>query len=397
MLRRKRLGILMLTSCLIAIAAGCVAVNGQGDVSVSSSAPVYNAQFAELYPNEYASFQRGGLIVEDDGLVHSHATLRYRVQTDEKLGESGLACLSCKTADFNRLYEHYGMDVFNMSYVEGIDEVVDFWSCQTCHPNGNPYEGAQATLVTFIAAGAEFAASLDPKDAACGQCHNATCDYARYIAGKDDRVLTDFNPYRYGIDADALRKATLEDGFATIYDQTAGVEVAYLGHPDIELFTNSTHEQLGLTCSSCHMPIQKSDDGAVWHSHDSSASPLDNEAAMQSCMRCHSEQGIEDTVAMRSFVRASQAQVGEMESAVQVKLDALAKAIATVAVEHSVDETTLALARSYYADASFYLTFQHASAERPGGKVAHAPEKMRDYLVRADALCNDAATLLEKR
>jgi nitrite reductase (cytochrome c-552) len=397
--------LLLFALLLVAGIAGCASfttggkgVEGNSEESLGEA--VYNSDFARIYPLEYASFLRGGLALEEDGLVHSHASLRYRVETDAKIEETGLACVSCKSADFNDIYARRGDEVFSRSYAGNQGEVIDFWSCRGCHPTGNPYDGAQAALVAFTTLGGSYAEGLNPKNAACGQCHNAICDYTRYIVGNSGKSLADFNPYRYGSDANSLRRAMLEDGMVSEYQPELDVSVAYIGHPDIELFNGSVHESRGLTCASCHMPVQQSPDGQTYHSHDSSDSPLNNEAAMQSCLPCHSEQGITDSLQMREFVRRAQDELAELEEQTQGEIDQLKQAI--IAINARADagqpDTAAALdfARQAYADASFYLSFQRASAELAGTKVAHNPQAMRDYLAQASQLCQQGLASLRE-
>jgi nitrite reductase (cytochrome c-552) len=381
---------------LLAVLCGCAAAAGPAGPGASTSdSPRYVGEYAALYPDEYASFAGGGTELEEDGLVHSHASLRYRVETDAKLKESGLACLSCKTGDFNELYASYGMEVFNMSYPEAAGHTVEYWSCRTCHAGAAPQEGAGATLVTFTLPAARLVAELDSESAACGQCHNALCDYPRYLNGKDGRTLDELDPYRYGTDAEALRKATAEDGFAPMVDEVTGDEIPYLGHPDIELFQGSNHQRLGLSCASCHMPTETATDGTTFRNHNSSTSPLNNESAMRMCLDCHAEQGVADTVAMRSFVRQRQAELGVQEDELLAGLDILQQRIATAldgAAAPALDE--LDAARAAYVDARYWYSFQRASAELPGGKVAHNPDAMRAYLADAQAKLDEANALL---
>ncbi|MDR1015763.1 MAG: ammonia-forming cytochrome c nitrite reductase subunit c552 [Coriobacteriales bacterium] len=395
---RARIWILTVVLLLTAL-CGCAAAGGTGTVDHEAStarAPRYVGEYAERYPDEYASFVGGGTELEEDGLVHSHASLRYRVETDEKLKESGLACLSCKTGDFNDLYASYGMEVFNMSYPEAAGHVVEYWSCRTCHAGAAPTDGAGATLVTFTLPAVRLVAELDPESAACGQCHNALCDYARYLNGKDGRTLADLDPYRYGTDAEALRKATAEDGFAPMTDEATGDAIPYLGHPDIEIFQGSNHQQLGLTCASCHMPTETAADGTAFRNHNSSTSPLNNESAMRMCLDCHAGQGVADTVAMRSFVRQRQAELGTQEDELLAALDALQQRIAAALALGAAapDPADLRAARAAYVDARYWYSFQRASAERPGGKVAHNPAAMRAYLADAQAKVDEANALL---
>jgi nitrite reductase (cytochrome c-552) len=363
-----------------------------------SASPRYFGEFKDLYPQEYATFIAGGVEREADGLVHSHASLRYRVETDEKLQDTGASCLSCKTSEFNQLYEGFGIEAFNMAYNEASGLIVDYFSCRTCHETGKPAEKVGATSVAYKAYAAGFLSEIDPKSAACGQCHNATCDYTRYLVGKDDRPLESFSPYRYGTDADALRKAAIEDGATTFFDEEGGLGLFSLGHPDIELFQGSVHQKAGLTCASCHMPVLQDDSGTATVSHNSSGSPFENEAAMRLCLGCHGDQGVSDTVAMRAFLRERQAGAAALEAAYEERLALLKGLIVARSASHDAAGGSIAAgqgiealgsatapdaldyARGAYADAYYYLQFQRASAETPGTKIAHNPTEMRSLL-----------------
>ncbi|MDR3053371.1 MAG: ammonia-forming cytochrome c nitrite reductase subunit c552 [Coriobacteriales bacterium] len=397
-MKSKRLLILLFCLAITAVFVGCAQPTTQNDPAFNTEqtapAPAYFNEFMRLYPDEYSSFVAGGLKLEDDGLVHSHAALRYRVETDQKLAITGAPCLSCKTAEFNTLYEQYGRSVFSMSYEEVTGQIVDYWSCRTCHENGDPYSGANATLVTFKLFGGDFAAGLNPREAACAQCHNSICDYARYIVAENERPLEEFKPYQYGIDADALRKAGEEFGVHTSIEPHTGIELFALGHPDIELFQGSTHQMQGLSCVDCHMPVIEGDQGQQFRNHDSSSSPIKNEAAMKTCLRCHSSQGVATTAEMRDFVREKQATQGALEDELLAKLGTLHNLITEATATGTFDEKTLQTARDAYSTAEYYLSFQHAGARSPGGKIAHAPTAMRDYLQKANDLANEAIASL---
>jgi nitrite reductase (cytochrome c-552) len=353
----------------------------------------YFGDFKELYPDEYSSFVKGSLLIESDGTAHSHANLRNRVEEDPKLSDIGAPCLSCKTYEFNELFTAYGMDIFTMSYAEVTGKISDYFSCRTCHITGNPYDGAGATLVTYTTFAKKFLEEVDPKTAACGQCHNATCDYSRYLSKEDGVTLESFDPYRYGTDADALRKAGFEDGLILSSDSDLEIDISYRGHPDIELFQVGLHQSLGLTCVSCHMPKETNADGGMYLSHNSSGSPLENESAMRFCLTCHQDQGIDDTIEMRKFVRSKQAELGVVEGTVEVKLVELKELILQAEKDNSMDETTLSDAKTAYVDAKYYYTFQHAGADIPGGKVAHSSAAMYDYLEKSTLLLNAAIDL----
>jgi nitrite reductase (cytochrome c-552) len=355
----------------------------------------YNAEFKDVYPDEYRSFIEGALLVEADGAAHSHANLRNRVEQDPQLLAVGASCLSCKTAEFNELYEAYGMEVFALPYAQVTGEVGDYFSCRTCHASGIPAEGADASLVTYTTYARAFLTNVDRETAACGQCHNATCDYPRVLAREEGARLEDFDPYRYGTDADALRRAIVEDGMTMYPDEELGITVDYLGHPDIELFQGSQHQEQGLTCVSCHMPYETNEQGERYRTHNASGSPLNNEQAMEYCLSCHASQGIASTNEMRRFVRERQSALGALEQEVLDGLEGLKARIVAVEAGGTADAATLRQAKGYYADASYYYSFQHAGADIPGGKVAHASARLYAYLEQSLALIREADALLQ--
>ena len=384
---------------LFLVSAGCAVSNSEAGVSgggpddPAQQQLRYFGEFKDQYPDEYASFMQGALLIEEDGIAHSHANLRNRVEQDPKILEVGAACLSCKTYEFNELYTEYGAEIFYLPYAEITGKVADMFSCRTCHANGDPLSGADATLVTYTTYAAEFLKTVDPQTAACGQCHNTTCDYVRYIVQREGVTLADLDPYRYGTSADALRQAGLEDNTTLYPDKELGVAIPYRAHADIELFQGSHHQELGLTCVSCHMPYETNAAGVQYRSHNASGSPLESEAAMKSCLTCHEAQGISSTIEMRAFVRERQAAIGTLEEEVTEGLALLRTLIIAAETEGTLDQVTLRKAKDCYVDATYYYTFQHAGADIPGGKVAHAPDRMYAYLEQSKSQVEEGLSL----
>ena len=63
----------------------------------------------------------------------------------------------------------------------------------------------------------------------------------------EGKTLNDIDPYRYGVDADALLKAELEDGIKLAVDEESGVQTFYLPVSDIEILQGSVHQSMGLS------------------------------------------------------------------------------------------------------------------------------------------------------
>jgi nitrite reductase (cytochrome c-552) len=362
----------------------------------SDSAPRYFGEFMELYPNEYSSFVLGGMVKSDDGLIHSHAVSRAHTEIDPRLPDTGAGCISCKSEEFNGLYDNFGMELFSLSYNEISGEIADYWSCRTCHETGVPEEMTDATIVTYKKYPSKFLKEVDPNTAVCGQCHNATCTYPRYVLGREGGVLEDYDPYRYGTDADSMRKAAEEYGIKPIPDHEKGIDVFYLGHPDLELFQGSVHQDLGMTCVSCHMPDATAEDGSIYKNHDASGSPMNNEASIKYCLTCHQELGVQNTVEMRKYIRQKQTEMAALEEAYLNNLKDFWTLIEEIQITGRADMATVENAKIAYADAMYYYIFENAEARNPGQKVSHAPDAMRAYLEKGTELISEARASLEQ-
>jgi hypothetical protein len=99
---------------------------------------------------------------------------------------------------------------------------------------------------------------------------------------------------------------------------------------------------------------------------------------------------------MREFIRTKQAELKKIEDEVQGELAALKEQIIEAQAAGAIDDEIVAHAKKCYAYAMYYYTFQHAGADIPGGKVAHAYERMLGYLDQSLALTQEALALLQQ-
>lgn len=351
------------------------------------------ADWREIYPDIYKSYMSGAANFKSkDNLSHSHAILRQVSERSAGLwtGTNGrMGCLACKTADLIPLYEQYGDDFWAMDYMELRDDITDFWGCNLCHLE-DPENTLTAASPSFKLLAGEYFDTLAPADAACGQCHSILGGYTRRLVNIPGQSLESLDPYRYGVGADGLMRAFTEDGdkLPTTKD---GVEYFYAGHADVEMFQGTTHQSLGLTCASCHMPKVKNEAGKEFTSHDASGSPLANEAAMSYCLTCHKGQGIETTEAMVEFVKGKQGDLNTMHKAVQAKLDELHGLIVAGKVSEEVDKQ----ARELYIKARWYQGYSNGDANVPGTKAPHAYALMVDYYKQADLAASEGIALFK--
>ncbi len=367
--------------------------------NISTTLPTQAARhtaedFADVFPDEVNSFLagEGQAESEDGGYVHSHATLAEHVEPMLPQEGSSMACIACKSTDFNALYAQDGKQAF-ADDAAGYVGNGNYWDCNVCHTD-TPGSALHPNLVLYQLIGKTALAQISTEEAVCAQCHNAVGRYGRsWLAGYDGD-LSEIDPYRYGYDPDSLKRAFLEDGVKANHEDDTGADVFITQHPDIEIFQGSVHEQLGLTCVSCHMPEKTNENGNTYTSHDASSTPLENEEALEFCLSCHKDQGVASTSEMKAFVEAAEADLGAKEQVVTGKIAEAKQLLAKATSEGGVDDATLEQAREDYATAKWYNVYAHGSAEKAGQKVAHNPTAERFYQQKAANLLDRAIASL---
>ena len=281
-----------------------------------------------------------------------------------------MGCYSCKTSAFNAAYEQWGAEIFTEDPTQDFIDLVDgqVWDCATCH-DGDPATSepdAQLTYWTQL--------SRDSYDELDSRGHIT-----------DQATMDSFSPYKYGFDIDSLYDAAVEDGIYSV-DEETGLLSTCLDHPDVEFTQGSAMRELGVTCVNCHMPEQTDPEtGENYTDHGASNSPLENEAALEYCLTCHSSQGIETTDDMVAMVRGKQAEAAEAEQTVSDKLDQAKELFADKDACAKVDDATLDQLREDWSHAEAYLHATKGSAEF-GVKVAHNPSATMSYMAQAETL-----------
>ncbi len=400
-----------LSIALSAALAGCTP-EAPPEVSNPPETPkiLHIADWQDKYPEIYQSFKLGATVIKDDGSnrTHSHAlhavpctgkALTVYAVPDIYFNSVSGRCLLCKTEDFITIYEKYGDDALQMPYVDVLPMVEDFWGCYMCHEN-DPENTLTAALPYWDALYQGSAVKISDEDATCGQCHNV---FHAYKAVKDLTMdkLAAIGPYKYGLGADELRRVVEEmnmdpdeNGLFVSVDEPTGLVTFKLQHPDVEIFQTSNHKKLGMSCHSCHMPETTTTAGVTYTSHDASGSPLANEAALRSCLECHSDGGlvkkaVATTQEMVDFTHEIQAEVGAMENKVNSDLKILYNLVLK-AVQDGVDDSKLAQAREAYTTAGYYAYFCRGNTTEPGLKAPHNVSEMKSLLTKAQQLVDDA-------
>ena len=414
------------------VAMGCVAFAGLGLVAAmgmgtpvasasaeeGGSAPTY-AELTEMYPDEYNSAMTHKM--DDEGEDNSHAGFQDLMETPAQRNTGGfilkvvdesdpdytpvkLSCVSCKSSVFVDIAEEYGAKAaFNdLILDDDMKAIIDgrYCDCYSCHTWNDETqsldleancayanEGLMTTVATYMDE------NFGEEEILCGQCHNAVFDSGAVV---DEETAAAYDPYRYGHDLEDMYKVYVEEGTYTT-DEATGVLLVTCNHPQIEMFQDSVHQSMGLSCIDCHMPEMTDADGNTYRSHNSSGSVADNDDAMEFCLTCHSNQdGLETVDDMRAFLKDAQDDQLARQNEVQAQLDELYAAILDSCENGADDPDTLQQAKDDYSLAYYLVKEQQQNiGDAPdGAQIAHDPAQMRQMLNRASALAEDGLALL---
>lgn len=343
----------------------------------------------------------GGQPVRDDEGHMLVANARWDKETGEWLLQQpseydsyGFAtrCYACKSVKFNDLYDQYGSEAFAMVADKEKQDFIghEIWGCGSCHADGmNPTSEVDSQHIYFNTVIRDDGDMLSPGEKVCAQCHNGSLTGAC----KDDKFFTEeCAPWRYGYDADSLLKAAIEDGFEGADED--GILSCFGGHYDFEFFQNSTHDSLGLDCTSCHMPTSTAEDGTTYTDHDASQSPLENKTSLEFCLTCHSSQGIESTDQMVEMVQGKQQEYATRMENLRSKTDLLEKNLRAAKQNGTIDDATFEKANDALAHATFYLGLLKGGYSDYGIKAIHNPTAAADMLSRGESSVDEALTLI---
>ncbi len=412
----------MTKSAVAVLSAVCGLLVQPAAAAALSGADSWKTQYPLEYYSAMGSADHADDL-EDPNFGYGHWSqgkyLLRSIEAAKTKGGMNATCFSCKTVRFNDMYRQYGSEVFtgtkSTKYAQSLT-AEDFWSCTTCHADmDNPKASVGRQIITPAIFGKELFDQLPAKTAACAQCHNNLAPWSdsRIVPAKDV-MAQGKTAYRYGWDPEALIKATLEDAVATgvrypegktyemspaAYaktDEKLGIYLIANGnHADAELFADGVHAKLNVTCADCHMPMVEDRSGNTFRSHDSSKSPLNSKAAMQYCLSCHTDGRVKNVRDMVNFVRRAQQDVAAKDRAVADKLDETFVLLKQRIEAGSTDASRIEAAKLGYAKASFYKEYVYGNrGATPGEKVAHNPQKCREYLDTALKILDETQALL---
>ena len=287
-------------------------------------------------------------------------------------------CLTCKTPNFAKLVQDQGVSAYTLPFEEVWNQINaegEAVSCYTCHGNSAGDQGELQVTHTYVnkALGSSLS-KIDPSTVSCGQCHieyyftpadkETMMPYSSVeemtpeaiLAYYDSMVLSQGLKLTDGSTKEELVLPAGSVGFSDWYQSSTGAQLLKAQHPEFETYLLGKHAAEGLNCADCHMEIKLNDDGTVYHSHEL-VSPLDSEAILESCAKCHGSTN------MKQLVHRIQLQITDRETDVGNKLSAFkdALAAATQAAKEgapgSRSEEELAAVRKLYREAQWFFDF----------------------------------------
>lgn len=213
--------------------------------------------------------------------------------------KAGGACITCKSAYGNELYEELGDAYFSMEYFQALERIPEEHrtlgvTCLNCH---DP-ETMETRVRSFqTVAALEELGVADPdaqqrRSLVCAQCH------VTYVIPKQDGTSVGVElPWSYGEYGDIGVEDIIEyikagEPRSLEWTQTlTGFRLGYIRHPEYELFSRGgIHWRNGVTCPDCHMPY-KIEDGAKVRNHDV-GSPFED-PELSACRGCHPQEPAE--------------------------------------------------------------------------------------------------------
>ena len=378
-------------------AAAPAATSGDGTVNADDWAAVYPEISVSMKANDRNSYVLNYLeqdpylvnIYEGFGFAKDYGSARGHEYTLEDVARTErphpLAnCLTCKTPNFAKLVNDLGVSAYTMPFDEAMAKMEENVSCYTCHGNDAGNAGRITITHSYVtkALGAN-AAVIDPATLSCGQCH---IEY--YFTPTDKETMMP-----YGSVDDMTPEAILAYydnmvlpdgtvGFSDWVQPSTGTPMLKAQHPEMETFLTGKHAA-DLNCADCHMAVEMSEEGTVYHSHEL-VSPLENETLLSTCAACHDEPD------MVGFVRKIQQRVTARETEVGEKLSDLKDALAEAVAAGTLSEEELNAVRKLHREAQWFFDFCYVE----NAEGAHNSDLAYRCLDTADAKIGEAMALL---
>ena len=328
-------------------------------------------------------------IYEGYGFAKDYGSARGHEYTLEDVAKTqrphaNANCLTCKTPNFAKLVNDQGVGVYTMSFDEVMANMEENVSCYTCHGNNAGNKGAHEITHSYVlkALGSN-ADAIDSSTLVCGQCH---IEY--YFTPADKETMMPYHSVE-GMTPEAILayydSMVLPDGttgFADWTQESTGARLLKAQHPEMETYLTGKHAQL-LNCADCHMPIEQSEDGTIYHSH-TLVSPLEDKTLLSTCVQCHGDTD------MVEFVHRLQERVTARETETGNRLSAFNDALTEAVAAGKMSEEDLNAVRKLYREAQWYFDFCYVE----NAEGAHNSDLAFRCLDTSDALIEQGMALL---
>ena len=295
-------------------------------------------------------------------------------------------CLTCKTPNFAKLVNDQGVSAYKIPFDEAMALMEENVSCYTCHGNEAGNKGQLVVTHTYVnTALGDNAQKIDPAILSCGQCH---IEY--YFTPTDKETMMPYSSVEEMTPEAILAfydNMVLPDGtvgFSDWTQESTGAKLLKAQHPEMETYLTGKHAKL-LNCADCHMPLEETEDGTVYHSH-LLVSPLENESLLKSCATCHKDAD------MTNVVRRLQERVTGRENEVGNALSAFKDALAAAVKDGSLGESELAAVQKLYREAQWFFDFCYVE----NAEGAHNSELAFRCLDTAEQRIGEGMALLGK-
>ena len=295
-------------------------------------------------------------------------------------------CLTCKTPNFAKLVNDQGVSAYKIPFDEAMALMEENVSCYTCHGNEAGNKGQLVVTHTYVnTALGDNAQKIDPAILSCGQCH---IEY--YFTPTDKETMMPYSSVEEMTPEAILAfydNMVLPDGtvgFSDWTQESTGAKLLKAQHPEMETYLTGKHAKL-LNCADCHMPLEETEDGTVYHSH-LLVSPLENESLLKSCATCHKDAD------MTNVVRRLQERVTGRETEVGNALSAFKDALAAAVKDGSLGESELAAVQKLYREAQWFFDFCYVE----NAEGAHNSELAFRCLDTAEQRIGEGMALLGK-
>ena len=286
--------------------------------------------------------------------------------------------LTCKSPNFTKLVNDLGEEVYKYDFEETWAKLDENIGCYNCHGNEAGDGGKLVVTHSYLAEDlGDTMQEIDPAVLSCGQCH------IEYYFDPDTKATSTPMSDLASMHPSAMLDYYNKMGYSDWVQESTGTGMLKTQHPEMETFLQGVHAGM-LNCADCHMALETSEDGVSYHSHKLE-SPLENEAILETCTKCHGDTD------MKEKVHAIQDEITGREKEVGEKLASLKDALAAAVEEGSMSEDELEKIRSIYRDAQWYWDYCYVE----NSEGAHNSALARECLDTSEEKITEAMKLFE--